>query len=215
MQQLFFKFPIKSEYLAEDFLITAANYEAFTYLNQWPNWGDTVYSKIILLYGDSGSGKTHLAYIWKNLTDAKIITLPSDKIFTHKSLILEDIDNLEQESLLHVINLAQENQQYLLLTACLSPMQLKFSLADLRSRILAIPAIAIASPDNDLLRAILLKYLSDRQLEIHSASIDYIIMRIDRSFSMLRKFIDELDRLSKSSKRSITIPLIKQVMEKL
>jgi len=214
LQQLFFKFPIKPVYLAEDFFISPANNHAFNYLNQWPNWNNGIYSKMLLLHGELGSGKTHLAHIWKDLAKAKILSTADCynlHLFTsNKSLILEDISKIDEELLLHLFNFAHENQQYLLLTSDLPPTQLSFNIADLRSRILAMPAIAINAPDQELLKAVLLKHLSDRQLKIHPAALDYITLRVDRSFSKLIQFIDELEQISKTSKRSITIPLIKE-----
>ncbi len=212
MQQLFLKFPIKAEYLPDDFFVSQANNQAFEYLCQWPNWGDSIYAKILLLYGEFGSGKTHLVHIWQSLSCARILSPGSYS--DDKALILEDIDNLKQEYLLHLINLAQENGQYLLLTSSVAPVKLPFKLADLRSRILAIPSISITVPDQELLRAVLLKHLSDRQLKVSPAAIDYIIPRVDRSFSKLLQFIDELDQSSKMLKHSPTIPLIKQVLER-
>lgn len=216
MQQLFFDFPIKPTYLLEDFFLSSANDHAFTYLNQWPNWDNGIYSKIVLLHGEPGSGKTHLTYIWKNLSDAKILTIEECnnlELFLEKNaLIFEDIESIDAELLLHLINFAYENNQYLLLTSKLSPSQLSFSLADLQSRILSIPEISIKSPDQSLLKAVLLKYLSDRQLKISPISLEYVILRIDRSFSKLKQFIDELDKMSAVSKRSITIPLIRKAL---
>ena len=217
MQQLFFKFPIKPAYLSEDFFISPANNHAFTYLNQWPNWGDSIYSKIMLLYGEYGSGKTHLAHIWQNLSKAKIITAIDcynlHLFIDNKALILEDISTMDEELLLHLINFIHENQQYLLLTADSPPAQLNFALPDLHSRILALPAIGINSPDQELLKAVLMKHVSDRQLKIHPAALDYVILRIDRSFSKMLQLIEELDQASKISKRQITIPFIRKTLD--
>ena len=217
MQQLFFNFPIKPTYLAEDFFISPANSEAFAYLNRWPNWNSQIYSRTILLYGEDGSGKTHLSHIWKNLSNAKIITLNNcynlNQFISYKALILEDIELIDEESILHLINFSNENQQYLLLTSKYSPSNLKCRLADLRSRILSIPAIALNSPEPELLKAVLLKHLSDRQLKINPITLEYIVTRIDRSFSQLTQFIKELDKESNTHKRSITIPLVKEILK--
>lgn len=212
MQQLFIKFPIKSEYLSEDFYISPANNQAYEYISKWPNWGNEVFSNILLIYGETGSGKTHLAHIWQNLSNASL--LHADSFSKENSLILEDIDYIDQEFLLHLINTTKENKQYLLLTSTSSPKNLNFPLADLQSRIMSIPSIAIDFPDQELLKAVLLKHLTDRNLKISSVAMDYITPRIDRSFSKLRIFIEKLDFLSKLYKKPLTIPLIKQALEK-
>ncbi len=217
MQQLFFKFPIKPAYLAEDFFVSSANTQAFAYLNQWPNWDSATYSKIFLLYGEKGCGKTHLAHIWQKPSDAKIIKeidlYNLYSLINHKALILEDIEKIDEELLLHLINFSHENLKYLLLTSNLSPKELNFQLPDLRSRILTITSIAINKPEAELLKAVLLKHLSDRQLKVHPATLDYIILRIDRSFNKLMQFIEELTQISDTSKRPITIPLVKEILK--
>ncbi|MEK6734084.1 MAG: DnaA/Hda family protein [Pseudomonadota bacterium] len=217
LQQLYFKFPVQPVYLAEDFFISPANKNAFTYLNQWPEWHNGIYSRIILLHGEKGSGKTHLAHIWQKLTNAKIINnldfYNLHYLINHKALILEDIHEIEEESLLHLINFSHENSQYLLLTSDLAPTKLDFKLQDLRSRILAIPDVSIYPPDEELLKAVLLKHLTDLQLKINPAIMDYIIMRIERSFAKLKKFIEDLDRMCKISKKPISLTLIKKTFD--
>lgn len=213
MQQLFLQFPLSSDYLSEDFFVSEANDKALAYINQWPNWASGIYAKTLLIYGEKGCGKTHLAHIWQRLAQAKFLMRIDYEELNHNTLILEDIENFDQESLLHLINFANENQIYLLLTSSTSPAKLKFPLADLNSRILAVPSVAIQSPDQELLKAVLFKSLAERQLKIHPATIDYIITRIDRSFSNLFIFIEKLDAMCKTHKRPITIPLVKQLLD--
>ena len=213
VKQLFLNFPIKSEYLPEDFFVSNANSEAFAYIHAWPNWNSGIYSKILLIYGEEGSGKTHLCHLWQKLSNAKFINI-EDELYSFKSpSIIENIDNLNQEMLFHLINYAYQNQIFLLLTSKASPLKLNFSLADLKSRILAIPSIAINAPDEELLKIVLCKNLSERNLKTHPATIDYIINRIERSFSKLFQFIEEVDYLSKSNKRAITIPMVKEIIK--
>jgi chromosomal replication initiation ATPase DnaA len=213
LQQLFLQFPKKEEYLSEDFFISESNITAHSYLNNWFNLNNVIYPTILLLYGANGSGKTHLAHLWQKLSSSKFICINDKNIFTNTSLILEDIDNINEEKLLHLINFSHENKRYLLLTSNLSPSKLDFSLPDLKSRILSIPSVAIKSPDQELLRAVLLKNLINRQLKIHPATIDYIITRIERSFNKLYEIIHELEYMSKTEKRAITIPMAKYIIE--
>lgn len=214
MKQLYLEFPIKPKYFTEDFFITEANRKVIDIFQRWPNWGEGIFSKILFLYGEHGSGKTHLSYIWKNLSKAKIIALNDlhNLYFEDRCLILENIENIDQEILLHLINIAQERQQYLLFTSSFTPSNLKITLPDLRSRILAIPSVSIDSPDSDLLKAVLLKHASDRNLQINVVAVDYLIPRIERSFTKLINLINKLESFSQISKRPITIPLIKEAM---
>ena len=214
MQQLYLDFPIEAKYSPEDFFVTPANSKIVEIFKKWPNWGKERFDKIVLLYGEEGSGKTHLAHIWQSISNAKFLSDASlhNLYFEEKSLILEDIENINPTTLLHLINIAQEKGQYLLLTSNTSPAKLKIELPDLRSRILALPSMPITAPDPDLFKAVLLKHLSDRNLQVNLVAIDYIIPRIDRSFTKLIRFVNKLESVSKISKRPITIPLIKEIL---
>ena len=214
MQQLYLDFPVKAQYIPEDFFITPANSKVVEILKKWPNWGEERFARIVLLYGEEGSGKTHLAHIWQSISNAKFLNQSSlhNLYFADKSLILEDIDNVDPNTLLHLINIVQEKRQYLLLTSNSSPAKLDIKLDDLRSRILAIPSIAISAPDSDLFKAVLLKHISDRSLQVNSVAVDYILPRIERSFTKLIRLVNKLESASKISKRPITIPLIKEIL---
>ncbi len=218
MEQLYLNFPIKAAYLPEDYVVSSANISAFSCIKNWPNWGKGIFPKILLLYGEYGSGKTHLAHIWQHISNAiflKAQDLYSLHLFTgQQNLICDNIENIDETLLFHLINFTHENQQYLLMTSQFSPEKLKISLPDLRSRILALNAMGINPPTDDLLEAVLLKHLTDRQLKVNSQCLDFIISRIDRSFSKLLEFINMLDKESAISKRAITIPLLKKVLEK-
>lgn len=212
--QLCLDFPIKTSYFTEDFFVSSANKKALEMVEQWPNWGEGIYSKIRLFYGECGSGKTHLAYIWHKASQAKWLNENNiaDLYFTNDALILENIERIDQELLLHLINIAEEKGQYLLLTSRCAPNNIKITLPDLRSRLLAITSVAIDVPDSDLLKAVLLKHISDRSLIISSVAVDYIVPRIDRSFTKLISLINKLELFSMISKKTITIPLIKEAM---
>ncbi|MGH6845890.1 MAG: hypothetical protein ACREC0_00195, partial [Methylocella sp.] len=66
--------------------------------------------------------------------------------------------------------------------------------ADLLSRLRLAPAVEIGLPDDALMRAVLVKLLSDRQLVVDAGVVSYIALRIERSLDAARAFIDALDR---------------------
>lgn len=216
MQQLFLEFPVKEEFLIDDFFVSKANSQAYEYITQWPDWGEGVYSKILLISAEKSSGKTHLANVWKKISGGQFIDLANYHDLNNKCFILEDIESIEnEEALFHLINYVIENKNYLLLTSTQPPSKLNFKLPDLKSRILAINSIFIEKPDQELLKAVLLKNLSDRQLKIHPATIDFLLSRIERSFRNIKAFVDIIERYSKTYKKPITIQTTKMILEQL
>lgn len=214
MQQLFLDFPSNANYVIEDFFVSNANKKAFDFIRLWPNWGDERFSKILLIYGENGCGKTHLAHIWQKISNAKFLNKDTynELYYMEKCFILEDIEYLEEKTLLHLINVMQEKQQYLLLTSSKSPAKLNISLSDLQSRIMAIPSISILPPDSDLFKAVLLKHLSDRNLDINMVAIDYLVPRIERSFTKLLRLVNKLEAVSRITKKAISIHMIKEIL---
>jgi chromosomal replication initiation ATPase DnaA len=214
VEQLTLKFPQKNNYNIDDFYPSKSNSQALEYLQNWPNWAEAINSRILLIYGEHASGKTHLSHIWAKKSDALFIDVNHlDYSILNNNIILENIDTIEdpvaQEKLFNLINMSNEEKKYLLMTSNLSPALLNFSLPDLKSRIIAINSIAIGKPDEELLKVILMKHLSDRQLQIDAAALQYIILHVERSYNKLSLFVKKLTSLSYVTKRKITIPLIK------
>ena len=87
------------------------------------------------------------------------------------------------------------------------------SLADLRSRLLAIPTIAVLPPDEGLIGAILVKLFADRQTIVGEDVLTYLLSRIERSFAAAGSVVDRLDRAALAAGRRITVPLARQVLE--
>lgn len=215
MQQLCLEFPISAKYEIEDYYVSEDNHKIIEFIKKWPNWGEEKYSKILILYGEEGCGKSHLVHIWQKISNAKFLskeTYSNPYSYIEKSFVLENIENLDQEMLMHLINVVEEKQQYLLMTSRVMPINLKFTLPDLSSRIRAIPFFTINTPSNELFKAVLYKHLSDRNLQVNMVAIDYIIPRIERSFTKLIRFVNKLEAASRISKKPITIPLIKAII---
>jgi DnaA regulatory inactivator Hda len=213
-------------YAPQDFILGTANEEAHAWLHAWPtSW--TAPSAI--LWGEEGCGKTHLAHIWKHLAHAEFLcptTLSHDleHLFTssanatHKAWILEDVtshlsaQHFSEEDLFHLLNICQQHHNYLLMTAYTPASQWNLSLKDVSSRLHALPSIAISLPDDELLKAVLIKLFSDRQLHISDEVMHYILLRIDRNFQHLERLCDTIDRLSLQTKRKINITLVKEIL---
>ena len=161
--------------------------------------------------GEEGSGKSHMARIFSQKTNAGIIKLPLNLSTIPKgSLILEDINTIsDQDSLFHMINFCKNSQTKLLLTASELPV---FSLPDLRSRINATAKVLIKSPDEILFRAILHKQFFQRQINLDQEILEYLSVRLTRGYAAIKEFVALVDQYSLVNKRRITIPLIKKVL---
>ena len=222
-QQIPLDLPHREAYGREDFLISPSNEEAVKWIDLWPEWT----APVLILYGAEASGKTHLSYVWQEKSEAlrlPIKDLPDvdlARIFARNhALIIEDVDRAIGDSeleiaLFHLYNMAKENKKTVLLTAPVVQSQWDFVLPDLRSRLCAAPSVSIHAPDDDLVKLVLVKLFYDRQLEVSSEVVDYILPRIERSFSFVRQLVEKTDKIALAEKKGVTIPVIKKAFEEI
>ena len=217
MAQLTFKFPFKTKYYEQDFYVSSNNFSVYRLIEDWPKWPD----KWVNIYGPQGCGKTHLSNILKKKTET-ILILDAKKIDNKTILELQKIefliiDNFDQniidEKVLYsLLNHLKQLNSYIVINSHLPIKDMKFQLADLSSRANSFVDLGIKLPTDDLLRVIISKYFSDKQIDISPKISEYIIKNIDRSYEKVFKFIKEIDELSLSSGKSININLIKKVL---
>ena len=217
-QQLILRWEHKPAQARQDFLVALANAEAFDYLESWPDWPSTA----LVLAGPPGSGKTHLAHIWRARSSAQIIEgrrLSEERVpdlVASGAIIVENADELPPErepALFHLINHARDEGAYLLLTGRRAPGFWPVNLPDLASRLRAMPCRTLGEPDDALLAAVLVKLFDDRQLTVPETLIPYLISRIDRSLDVARQLVERLDMRSLSGKRPITRALAAEVLD--
>lgn len=197
-------------------MISPANAEATHFIETWPQESSTA----ALIYGSEGSGKTHLALNWVKRVGGVILdknllgTLDSLSLWQGAShAVLEDIQMITNEqALFHLLRQAESTGFFLLCTARDNASNLLFRLPDLRSRLLALPQVAIHEPDEELLRVFLYKCFSDRQLRVNEEIIKYILKRMERSFVSAIKLVEHIENESFISKREITIPFLKSLI---
>ena len=217
MSQLTFKFPFKTTYYEKDFYVSSNNFEAYKLVESWPNWS----GRFVNIFGPKGCGKTHLA----NILEKKINTLIVDasnfdnhslqSLKLKKCLIIDDYDNNIEERLLYsVLNQANQENQYIVVNSLFSIKKIKVNLNDLKSRFESFIDLGIELPTDDLLRVILTKSFSDKQIKVNVKSLEYILKNIDRSYEKVFEFIREVDTESLSTGKSININLIKRVLKK-
>jgi len=216
VNQLTFKFPFSKKYYEQDYFVSSNNFSAYKLIDDWPNWP----GKWLNIFGENGSGKTHLAKILEKkikkikLTDAKKIDDQIvQELINYECLIIDNYDkNIDENLLYSILNQAKQTDSYVLINSSMSIKTLNFNLKDLNSRINSFVFIGIELPTDDLLRVIITKNLSDKQISVNSKITDFIINNVERSYEKMFKFLKELDELSLSTGKSININLIKKVL---
>lgn len=215
--QLTLDLPFNEAMTQEDFIVSDANRNAFEFINSWPHWP----ANVALLVGPAGSGKTHLATIWAQQAGAqrhRAKTLSFESItqwLETGALVLEDLDfnALDEVALFHLVNTVRDGQGFLLMT-CEEPLHANsFRLPDLASRMRAAVPVDIGAPDDALMRQILVKQFTDRQISIEPAVIDYLITRMERSLNSVREMVIRLDEAAFSQGRAITKRLAAEVAD--
>ena len=200
----------------DDFLSGPSNASALALIESWPAWP----ARCIILTGPEGSGKSHLAAIWADAAGARVVAARAlDPSMVPRSLatgavVIEDLvpGGFDERALFHLLNLAREQEAFVLLTARAAPMQWKLTLRDLTSRLQALPTVSLAPPDDALLRAVLVKLFADRQIAVEESLIAYLVTRVERSFAAARTVVARLDTESMRLKRPLTRALAAEVL---
>ena len=200
----------------EDFLSGACSAAALALIEAWPHWP----GNIVVLTGPEGCGKSHLAAIWANIAGARTIaarvldrlTVPS--ALATGALVIEDLvpQDFDERALFHLLNLAREEDAFVLMSARTASAGWTFAIPDLASRVMAIPQVALSAPDDVLLRAVLVKSFTDRQIAVDESLIVYLSRRIERSFAAVRAIVARLDEEAMRRKRPLTRALAVEVL---
>ncbi|MDO9458764.1 MAG: DnaA/Hda family protein [Alphaproteobacteria bacterium] len=214
-RQLILDLPHRTAQGREDFLVAACNEDAVAWIDRWPEWQGGA----LALYGAEGSGKSHLAEVWRarcdgvriDAADLSVAGVP--EIAAARAVILDHADTVRQETaLLHLINLLRQDGGSLLCLSQDAPGRWNIQLADLRSRLTAMQSVGIADPDDQLLGAVMLKLFSDRQLRAPLEVVSFLVARIERSFAAARAMVVILDRLVAGEMRPLTIALARKAL---
>tara|TARA_B100000795_G_scaffold260613_1_gene236659 strand:- start:437 stop:1090 length:654 start_codon:yes stop_codon:yes gene_type:complete len=217
MSQLTFKFPFKTNYFEEDFYVSTNNFSAYKLIESWPNWT----SRYVNIFGPTGCGKTHLANIFKKKINSFFIKASElnnnslSLIKLKECLIIDDYkNNIENKLFYSILNQSYQINQYVIVNSLLPIKISPVTLNDLRSRFDSFIDIGIELPTDDLIRVILTKNFSDKQVKIEAKLLEYILKNIHRSYEDIFDLIDKVDSLSLSTGKSININLIKKVLNK-
>jgi chromosomal replication initiation ATPase DnaA len=218
-RQLAFELDPRENFAREDFLRGPGNAAALDLVESWPNWP----ARTVALVGPEGAGKSHLAAMWAGAANARRFVTPSldeaavPAALSTGALVIERADAAEhggagERAMFHLLNLAREQGAFLLITARTAPATWSIGLPDLASRLRALPVVALAGPDDTLLRAVLVKLFADRQLAVDDSLISFLMIRIERSFAAARAIVADLDREALRRRRPVTRALAGEIL---
>jgi chromosomal replication initiation ATPase DnaA len=214
MTQLAIDLPYRPALGRADFLVSGSNAGALGWIERWPEWPGFA----LVLHGPAGSGKSHLAELWRERSggvriagDALTRSDPSD-LAKRRAVAVDDAERAPERALLHLYNCCKEGGASLLVIARAAPASWPVALPDLASRLRAAPAVAISPPDDTLLAAVLVKHFADRQVRVAPAIIGFLVRRIERSFAAAGAIAERLDRLALGAGRPITVALARRAL---
>ena len=213
--QKIIQFDYDQNFKKDDFYISKSNKHIVKLINDWPKWE----KNFLNINGDRYSGKTHLINIFlKKFKGIKFeansfINENLDEIKKHQNIVLENLTkNIDEKLIYSLLNIIDQDNKYLIITTTKPITEIRFNLKDLKSRTKNFLLQKIKRPDDELLFALILKNLSDRQISLEKKLIKYIISRIDRSYGKIFDFIYKIDEMSLKKKKSIDLKIIKEVL---
>ena len=216
LNQLLLNFEYKQNFKDEDFYVSNSNYYAFNLINSWPKWE----KNFLNICGEKYSGKTHLSNIFlKKFKGIKIDANSFEnknlkEIKIYENVILDNLgQNVDERLIYSLFNIIDQDNKYLIINSLIPVSKISFKLEDLRSRTKNCLVAKIDKPEDDLMFALILKNFSDRQITIDKKLIDFIIKRVDRSYSKIFEFIYKIDEISLKRKKSIDFKIIKEVLK--
>jgi chromosomal replication initiation ATPase DnaA len=214
MTQLTIDLPFQPAYGRADFLVSDCNAAALARIDSWPDWPE----RVLVLYGPVGSGKSHVAQLWRETSGGRLIAgealagYDPSVLAVLPAVAVDDAERAAEPALLHLFNCCRESGAGLLIVAREAPAIWGIALPDLASRLRAAGTVGIGAPDDSLLAAVLVKHFADRQLRVAPELVDYLVPRMERSFAAAAALAERLDRLALSTQRPVGLALARQVL---
>lgn len=208
-RQLALELPHRPAMDAEDFLVAPSNQEAVAWIDRWPDWPRPA----LVVYGPPACGKTHLMQVWRARAAApawpaerlRACDDPTTLVGEQTACAIDDVDaGFDERTLLHLYNVLVERRGTLLLTASRPPAQWGVRLPDLRSRLLAAATVRVSAPDESLMAALIVKLFADRQIQVRQEVVDFLVVRLERSFQAVREAVEAIDGAALAARRPIT-----------
>ena len=151
-----------------------------------------------------------------------MLNIDSDKFKEDTNRLIENYDcividnytgNINESHLYSTLNHVSQLNKCIIINSKIELKQLDIKLNDLKSRLDSFLNIQILLPTDELLRVIIAKTFSDKQIKLTNRNLEFIIKNIERSYEKISKFIKDIDNLSLSTGKSININLIKKVLK--
>ena len=216
LNQLLLDFDYEQNFRDDDFYVGKSNFYSFELINNWPKWE----KNFLNISGEKFSGKTHLTNIFLKKFDgiriqSKLLTDENLRaIKPYQNVVLEDLNLNANEKLIYsLFNIIDQDNKFLIITSSIPITEIDFSLEDLKSRTKNCLLAKIENPDDELMFALILKNLSDRQITLDKKLIDFIIKRVERSYGKIFEFIYKIDKISLKKKKSIDFKIINEALE--
>ena len=216
LNQLLLDFDYEQNFRDDDFYVGKSNFYPFELINKWPKWE----KNFLNISGEKFSGKTHLTNIFlKKFNGFRIeASLLNDEnlrtVKPYQNIILEDLNLDINEKLIYTLfNIIDQDNKFLIITSSAPIAEINFKLEDLKSRTKNCLLAKIENPDDELMFALILKNLSDRQITLDKKLIDFIIKRVERSYGKIFEFIYKIDKISLKKKKSIDFKIINEALE--
>lgn len=214
LRQLPLELPVESALERDDLIVSQANALAVGLIDSWPDWPGPV----VILVGPAGSGKSHLARVWRQESGAALISMADlDASAPPQSICLaiEDAspEGVPEQALFHILNHVRAEGGHCLITARRRPSAWNIRLPDLTSRLRAAQIVELGEPDDALLAAVLVKLFADRQIAVPPSIIAYVASRMERSLEAAGRLVAEMDREALSRGGRITRAVAARALE--
>ena len=215
-RQLTLELSLEPSFREEDFLLAHSNMVALATLRRWPHWP----GRRLIITGPPGSGKSHLAAIFAQRAQARVLRAAAIRLadvpaLAHApALAIDDADiaPIDEAALFHLLNLMDERGHFVVMTAKSPPDLWGLRTPDLLSRLRLSPLAPLGPPDEALVRDVLVKLFADHQLVVEPSVVAWLTRHLERSLGAARAAVETLDREALSLGRRVTRPLASRVL---
>lgn len=182
---------------------------------------NTLSDRFIYIWATAGAGKSHLLHAVANATEGVHLITPEadetafDYIPGVNCYLLDDCDRLPPESQIAAFNLFNQIRElggYLISTGSLPPAQLQLR-EDLRTRLGWGLIYQLHGLTDDEKIAALTQSAQARGITVSSGVLSYLLTHYRRDMSSLSQMLDALDSYSLETKRPITLPLLRELLQ--